>query len=46
MRSHNVVAKGKWIAFVSTTVETHNPEEELAPGEISLPLRLPDLMLQ
>jgi len=30
--SHNVVAKGKWIAFVSTTVETGNPEAELAPG--------------
>mmetsp|Transcript_17633 Transcript_17633/g.49296 ORF Transcript_17633/g.49296 Transcript_17633/m.49296 type:complete len:443 (-) Transcript_17633:268-1596(-) len=30
--SHNVVAKGKWIAFVSTTVETANPEAELAPG--------------
>eukprot|EP01025_Chloroclados_australasicus_P011397 TRINITY_DN1492_c0_g1_i3.p2 TRINITY_DN1492_c0_g1~~TRINITY_DN1492_c0_g1_i3.p2 ORF type:complete len:297 (+),score=41.16 TRINITY_DN1492_c0_g1_i3:534-1424(+) len=29
---HNVCPKGKWIAFVSTTVETQNPEAELAPG--------------
>lgn len=25
-------ANGKWLAFVSTTVETANPEAELAPG--------------
>lgn len=31
--SHSVCAKDKWIAFVSTTVETANPEAELAPGE-------------
>jgi hypothetical protein len=31
--SHNVCAKDKWIAFVSTTVETTNPEAELAPGD-------------
>ena len=30
--AHNVCANGKWIAFVSTTVETSNPEAELAPG--------------
>lgn len=24
--------KDKWIAFVSTTVETSNPQSELAPG--------------
>ncbi|KAI8476475.1 MAG: GDP dissociation inhibitor [Monoraphidium minutum] len=30
--AHNVAANGKWIAFVSTTVETSNPEAELAPG--------------
>mmetsp|Transcript_42011 Transcript_42011/g.108901 ORF Transcript_42011/g.108901 Transcript_42011/m.108901 type:complete len:443 (+) Transcript_42011:146-1474(+) len=30
--SHNVVAKNKWIAFVSTTVETADPESELLPG--------------
>lgn len=30
--SHSVCAKDKWIAFVSTTVETANPEAELAPG--------------
>lgn len=30
--SHNVCARDKWIAFVSTTVETTNPEAELAPG--------------
>ncbi len=24
--------KGKWLAFVSTTVETADPEAELAPG--------------
>lgn len=30
--AHNVAANGKWLAFVSTTVETDNPEAELAPG--------------
>uniref|UniRef100_A0A7S0WVJ5 Guanosine nucleotide diphosphate dissociation inhibitor n=1 Tax=Chlamydomonas leiostraca TaxID=1034604 RepID=A0A7S0WVJ5_9CHLO len=30
--AHNVAANGKWLAFVSTTVETANPEAELAPG--------------
>mmetsp|Transcript_18508 Transcript_18508/g.44228 ORF Transcript_18508/g.44228 Transcript_18508/m.44228 type:complete len:442 (-) Transcript_18508:271-1596(-) len=30
--SHNVAPQGKWVAFVSTTVETSNPEAELAPG--------------
>eukprot|EP01026_Neomeris_dumetosa_P014289 TRINITY_DN15147_c0_g2_i8.p2 TRINITY_DN15147_c0_g2~~TRINITY_DN15147_c0_g2_i8.p2 ORF type:complete len:295 (-),score=48.60 TRINITY_DN15147_c0_g2_i8:566-1450(-) len=30
--SHNVCPKGKWLAFVSTTVETNNPQAELAPG--------------
>ena len=30
---HNVAAKNKWIAFVSTTVETSRPEHELLPGE-------------
>lgn len=30
--AHNVAAKGKYIATVSTTVETANPEAELAPG--------------
>lgn len=30
--AHNVAANNKWIAFVSTTVETHSPEAELAPG--------------
>jgi Rab GDP dissociation inhibitor len=30
--SHNVAAKGKYIAFVSTTVETDSPEMELSPG--------------
>eukprot|EP00884_Botryococcus_braunii_P012359 jgi/Botrbrau1/21123/Bobra.0061s0018.1 len=30
--THNVVAKGKWIAFVSTTVETNDPESELRMG--------------
>lgn len=30
--AHNVAANNKWIAFVSTTVETDNPEAELAPG--------------
>lgn len=30
--AHNVCANGKWLAFVSTTVETANPEAELAPG--------------
>lgn len=31
--AHNVAAHGKWLAFVSTTVETANPEAELAPGQ-------------
>jgi len=30
--SHNVAPKGKWIAIVSTNVETSNPEAELEPG--------------
>jgi len=30
--SHNVCAKGKYIAIASTTVETSNPEAELAPA--------------
>jgi len=29
---HNVAPKGKFIAIVSTTVETANPQAELAPG--------------
>jgi len=30
--SHNVCAKGKFIAIASTTVETENPENELEPA--------------
>jgi len=30
--AHNVATKGKYLAIVSTTVETSNPEEELEPG--------------
>ena len=30
--SHCVVGKNKWVAFVSTRVETANPLAELAPG--------------
>lgn len=30
--SHNVASKGFYVAMVSTTVETSNPESELAPG--------------
>lgn len=30
--AHNVAANDKWVAFVSTTVESSNPEAELAPG--------------
>ncbi|KAK9835323.1 hypothetical protein WJX81_002020 [Elliptochloris bilobata] len=30
--SHNVAPRYKWIAFVSTTIETSNPEAELASG--------------
>ncbi|WOG97414.1 hypothetical protein DCAR_0416754 [Daucus carota subsp. sativus] len=30
--SHNVVPKGKYIAFVTTEAETDNPEAELKPG--------------
>ena len=31
--THNVVPKDKWLAFVSTTVETAKPDAELAPGQ-------------
>ncbi|KAL0236078.1 hypothetical protein GEMRC1_002660 [Eukaryota sp. GEM-RC1] len=30
--AHHVCPKGKFLAFVSTTVETENPEAELQPG--------------
>jgi Rab GDP dissociation inhibitor len=30
--AHNVAPKGKWIALVSTQVETNKPEAELDPG--------------
>lgn len=30
--THNVAAKGWYIALVATTVETNNPEAELKPG--------------
>ncbi|KAK9677416.1 hypothetical protein RND81_11G141900 [Saponaria officinalis] len=30
--THNVAAKGKYIAFVTTEAETDNPESELKPG--------------
>ncbi|CAO2813628.1 unnamed protein product [Amaranthus hypochondriacus] len=30
--THNVAAKGKYIAFVTTEAETDNPETELKPG--------------
>jgi len=30
--SHNVCAKGKYIAIISSTVETNNPEQELKPA--------------
>ena len=30
--AHNVAASNRWVAFVSTTVESSNPEAELAPG--------------
>ena len=30
--AHNVASKGKYLAIVSTTVETDNPESELDPG--------------
>lgn len=30
--SHNVAAQGKYIATVSTTIETNNPQRELQPG--------------
>jgi len=35
-----VAAKGWWLAIVSTTVETNNPEEELKPGiDLIRPIR-------
>eukprot|EP00210_Caulerpa_lentillifera_P006917 g6614.t1 len=30
--AHSVAPQGKWLAFVSTTVETEDPESELQPG--------------
>ena len=30
--AHNVAAKDYYVAMVSTTVETANPEDELKPG--------------
>ena len=33
--THSVVPTNKWLAFVSTTVETSTPEAELAPGKLS-----------
>jgi Rab GDP dissociation inhibitor len=30
--AHNVAPKGRWIALVSTQVETNKPEDELKPG--------------
>lgn len=30
--AHNVASQGKYIAIASTTVETSNPIQELAPG--------------
>jgi len=30
--AHNVAAEGHYVAIVSTTVETDNPEAELKPG--------------
>lgn len=30
--THNVAPEGKYIAVVSTTVETSNPEKEVQPG--------------
>lgn len=30
--THNVAAKGKYIAIVSTTVETNDPETEIKPA--------------
>lgn len=30
--AHNVAAKGKYIAIVSTTVETNDPESEIKPA--------------
>jgi len=30
--AHNVCAKGKYVAIISTTVETKNPEDELKPA--------------
>lgn len=30
--AHNVAAEGKYMAVVSTMVETSNPEKEVQPG--------------
>lgn len=30
--AHNVAAQGKYIAIVSTTVETNDPEKEVKPA--------------
>jgi len=39
--AHQCAAKDKWIAFVSTTVETRDPERELLPGVTSPPPQPP-----
>lgn len=30
--AHNVAAQGKYVAIVSTTVETNDPEKEIKPA--------------
>ncbi len=44
--SHNVCAPDKWLAFVSTIVETTDPERELAPGVRRGSRRLSSPMMQ
>jgi len=43
--AHNVAPKGRWIALVSTTVETGKPEEELKQG-ISLLGKVDEIFYQ
>lgn len=37
--AHNVAAEGKYIAIVSTSVETNDPEQEIKPAlDLLLPI--------
>lgn len=43
--AHNVAPKGRWIALVSTQVETNKPEDELKPG-LNILGKIDDIFVQ